>query len=178
VLYSTRAPIGYVAIAANPLATNQGFKSCVLSNGLDPSYVYHYLKRAKDLAVARASGTTFLELSGRRVATIPVAIAPLNEQARIVEAIEEQFTRLDSGVAALRRVEANLKRYKAAVLKAACEGKLTEKWRQEHPDVEPASELLKRILKERRRKWEEAELAKMTAKGKPPNNEDLLPKSY
>lgn len=102
---------------------------------------------------------------------ILLRLPPRNEQARIVEAIEEQFTRLDSGVATLKRVEANLKRYKASVLKAACEGKLTEKWRQDNPDVEPASELLKRILKERRRKWEEAQLAKMTAKGKPPKND-------
>jgi type I restriction enzyme S subunit len=78
---------------------------------------------------------------------------PLDEQREIVAKIEKQFSRLDEAVANLKRVKANLKRYKAAVLKAAVEGKLTEDWRKAHPDIEPASELLKRILAERRAKW-------------------------
>ncbi len=97
---------------------------------------------------------------------VQVAVAPFNEQHRIVAEIEKQFSRLDEAVANLKRIKANLKRYKASVLKAAVEGKLTEEWRKAHPDVEPASELLGRILAERRKKWEEAELAKMRAKGK------------
>ena len=56
--------------------------------------------------------------------TVPLMVAPRNEQQRIVAEIEKQFTRLDAGVAALERVRANLKRYRAAVLKAAVEGRL------------------------------------------------------
>ena len=66
----------------------------------------------------------------------------LAEQRRIVAAIEQQFTRLDAGVAALKRAQAALKRYHASVLKAAVEGQLTEQWRAEHPNTEPASQLL------------------------------------
>ena len=80
-------------------------------------------------------------------------IAPLEQQKSIVAEIEKQFSRLDEAVANLKRVKANLKRYKASVLKAAVEGKLTEDWRKQHPNVEPASKLLERILAERRRKW-------------------------
>ena len=100
--------------------------------------------------------------------TIRLPVAPPNEQRRIVEKIEELFSDLDAGVAALERAKANLKRYRAAVLKAAVEGKLTAAWRAEHPDVEPASKLLERILAERRRKWEADQLAKFSAVGKPP----------
>jgi type I restriction enzyme S subunit len=82
-----------------------------------------------------------------------IPVAPIEQQKRIVAEIEKQFSRLDEAVANLKRVKANLKRYKAAVLKAAVEGKLTEDWRKAHPDVETASELLKRILAERRQKW-------------------------
>ncbi len=71
-------------------------------------------------------------------------------------------------MAALERAKANLKRYRAAVLKAAVEGQLTEDWRAEHPDVEPASELLRRILVERRKNWEAEQLAKYEEKGKQP----------
>ncbi len=86
-------------------------------------------------------------------------------------AIEEQFARLDAGVAALERTRANLKRYRASVLKAAVEGKLTEEWREEHPDVVDASALLERILQERHARWEEAQLARYAGKGQnPPKN--------
>ena len=99
-----------------------------------------------------------------------VFVPPLDQQKRIVAEIEKHFSRLDEAVANLKRVKANLKRYIAAVLKAAVEGKLTEEWRRTHPDVEQASELLKRILAERRAKWEESELAKMKTKGKLPKD--------
>jgi type I restriction enzyme S subunit len=96
----------------------------------------------------------------------PFPLAPRDQQKRVVAEIEKQFSRLDEAVANLKRVKANLKRYKAAVLKAAVEGKLTEDWRKAHPDVEPASELLKRILAERRAKWEQAKLVKTRVAGK------------
>lgn len=157
ILFSSRAPVGYVAISSNPVCTNQGFKSFVLKNGdVLPDYVYWWLKGSKELAERMASGTTFLELSGAKAKQIPIPIAPLDKQKLIIAEIEKQFSRLDEAVANLKRVKANLKRYKAAVLKAAVEGKLTEEWRKVHSDVEPASELLKRILSERKKKWEDA----------------------
>jgi type I restriction enzyme S subunit len=153
VLFSSRAPIGYVAIAANPIATNQGFKSFILRDELLPDFVYYYLKRAKELAVALASGTTFLEISGKNAARLPIPVAPLPEQRRIVAEIEKQFTRLEAGVAALRRVQANLHRYRAAVLKAACEGRLVPTEAERRKKFETGEQLLQRILKQRREKW-------------------------
>ncbi len=161
VLFSSRAPIGYVAIASQPMATNQGFKSFVLPEGIDPSYCYFFLLGAKDTIQSLGGGTTFKEISGATAATIPFALPPLPEQRRIVEDIETQFTRLDASVAALKRVQANLKRYRASVLKAACEGKLVpteaELARSEGRDYEPADQLLERILAERRARWEAQE---------------------
>ncbi len=92
---------------------------------------------------------------------IEVLVPPLPEQHRIVAEIEKQFTRLDASVAALKRVQANLKRYRASVLKAACEGTLVateaELARAEGRDYEPASFLLERILAERHARWETQE---------------------
>ena len=117
----------------------------------------------------RGATKTGLGLDDIRALIFP--IAPFAEQHRIVSKIEELFSKLDAGVAALERAKANLKRYRASVLKAAVEGKLTEKWRAENPRCEPASKLLERILIERRRKWEEDQLANYKAKGqKPPQN--------
>lgn len=117
------------------------------------------------------SGTTRLKLTQGAMKDIPIRLPPLPEQRRIVAAIEEQFSRLDAGVAALERTRANLKRYRTAVLKAAVEGRLTEDWREENPDAESASELLERILKQRRERWEQDQLAAYEKKGKkPPKN--------
>jgi len=100
-----------------------------------------------------------------------IPLAPLPEQHRIVAKIESLFARLDEGVAALKRAEANLERYRASVLKAAVEGRLTEQWRRENPPTETGEDLLRRILAERRRRWEAEQLAKFEAKGrKPPKN--------
>ncbi|MGH7194924.1 MAG: restriction endonuclease subunit S, partial [Candidatus Saccharimonadales bacterium] len=72
---------------------------------------------------------------------------------------------------ALERVKASLKRYRASVLKAAVEGRLTESWRAKNPPKETGEQLLTRILKKRRRKWEEDQLAAFAAAGKqPPKN--------
>jgi type I restriction enzyme S subunit len=97
-----------------------------------------------------------------------IRVAPTKEQRRIVAKLEELFSDLDVGIAALERIRANLKRYRAAALKAAVEGKLTEEWRAKHPKTEPASKLLDRILTERRRKWEEDQLAKYAVTDRTP----------
>ena len=126
VLMSSRAPVGYAVIASQPLATNQGFKSFVLKGDLVPEYFYYFLLGNKDLLLKHASGTTFLEVSGKNAARIPVPVAPAPEQRRIVLAIEEHLSRLDAAVAALERVRASLPRYRATMLKAACQGRLLE----------------------------------------------------
>jgi type I restriction enzyme, S subunit len=121
------------------------------------------------------SGSTRKRISRGNLATIPLPVPPVFEQRRIVEEIEKQFTRLEAAVAALKRVQANLKRYRASVLKAACEGRLVpteaELARAENRPYEPAAKLLARILKERRARWEADQLAKMQAAGKPPKDD-------
>ncbi|MDD2389918.1 MAG: restriction endonuclease subunit S [Desulfobacterales bacterium] len=141
---------------------------------VEPLYVHYWImsQSVQGCIEAMQSGSTNqVELSKAAVEALLIPVAPPNQQKRIVAEIEKQFSRLDEAVANLKRVKANLKRYKAAVLKAAVEGKLTEEWRQAHPDVEPASKLLVRILIERRTKWEQNELANMKAKGKVPKDE-------
>lgn len=103
-----------------------------------------------------------------QIGAFDIALPPPAEQQRIVEKLEELLSDLDAGVAALERARANLKRCRAAVLKAAVEGRLTEKWRAAHPYTEPAKKLLESILSERRKKWEEAQLKKYAAKEQSP----------
>jgi type I restriction enzyme S subunit len=127
-------------------------------------------------AKAEMTGTAGqLRVPGRFFECQKIPVPPLPEQHRIVETIESYLTRLDDAMATLERVQRNLKRYRTSVLKAAVEGRLVpteaELARAESREYEPASVLLERILAERRRRWEEAELAKMKAKGKTPKND-------
>jgi|CXWL01.1.fsa_nt_gi type I restriction enzyme S subunit len=98
-------------------------------------------------------------------------LPPKSEQERIAGALDELLSDLDAGVAALERVQAKLKHYRAVVLKAAVEGALTAEWRTQHFVTETASALLTRILAERRRRWEETQLQKFKDADKtPPKN--------
>ena len=89
VLYSSRAPIGYVVIAKNQIATNQGFKSLVPAiNGISEFFYYVLIAVTPDIR-RRATGTTFKEISGGEFGETLVPLPPLREQLRIVQAIEQ-----------------------------------------------------------------------------------------
>ena len=95
VLFSSRAPIGYVAIAQNLLATNQGFKSCTPFILEINRYLYYFLKARASEIDSSASGTTFKELSGKEMSVIIVPLPPLPEQSRIVARVQELMAVLD-----------------------------------------------------------------------------------
>jgi type I restriction enzyme S subunit len=129
-----------------------------------------YLLNDEQFWIRSGSAQPFVAV--RKTFEKEIFVPPLPEQRRIVAEIEKQFTRLEAGVAALRRVQANLKRYRAAVLKAACEGRLvpTEAALQSGSGVPPLGSgkkrqdaastfetgetLLARILTERRQNWQ------------------------
>ena len=74
VLFSSRAPIGYIAIAANDLCTNQGFKSVIPNENTDPLFLYYLLKFNKDKIESMGSGTTFKEISAKVMKSIKVFV--------------------------------------------------------------------------------------------------------
>ncbi|WP_343565478.1 restriction endonuclease subunit S [Kiloniella sp. b19] len=171
VLFSSRAPIGYCVVAENEVSTNQGFKNFVPLGSIQPEYLRYYLVNSKEYAESKASGTTFLELSGAKAKELSFPVAPLHEQKRIVEKIDALMERSGRTKEALEAIPALLEQYRQSVLAAAFRGDLTKDWREQNPDVEPASALLERIRTERRQRWEETELAKYRAKGKEPKND-------
>lgn len=145
VLMSSRAPIGYVAVASNSISTNQGFKSFVLPDGIEPEFVFFWLKFIKPELENMGSGSTFSEISGSRAKEIPAVLAPVREQKRIVEKVEQLLARVNAARERLARVPTILKRFRHAVLAAACSGRLTAAWREKHREVEPAQALVERI---------------------------------
>lgn len=167
-LSRTGASIGYTVILGQRMATSQGFVNWICSSGLEKWYLLYLLMSERRALFSFGEGSAHATIYFPVAKAFHICLPPYNEQRRIVAKLEELFSDLDAGVAALERAKANLKRYRAAVLKAAVEGKLTEEWRAENPDVEPASELLERILVERRERWEAEQLAKYEEKGKKP----------
>ncbi|NQT55700.1 MAG: restriction endonuclease subunit S [Desulfobacteraceae bacterium] len=107
VLFSSRAPIGYVAIATNDLCTNQGFKSCVPFIMAMNEYIYYFLKHTAKAIDRQASGTTFKEVSGKIVSGIMIPLPPLKEQKRIVAKVDELMALCDELEARKQQVNIN-----------------------------------------------------------------------
>ena len=107
VLFSSRAPIGYIAIAAGEVTTNQGFKSVVPKPEIGTAFVYFFLKQNLSLIEGMASGSTFKEVSGSTMKSIPATVpaadtiskfndfcTPIFTQQRILEEQNQSLTEL------------------------------------------------------------------------------------
>lgn len=87
VLFSSRAPIGYVAIAANQVCTNQGFKSVIPNEDTDPLFLFYLLKYNKEQIESMGSGTTFKEVSGNTMKNIIVKVPSDKEVQKKIASI-------------------------------------------------------------------------------------------
>ena len=97
VLFTSRAPIGYVAIASQSVCTNQGFKSIVVNEKADPLFVYYLLKYNKDAIEAMGSGTTFKEVSGKTMRAVKVRIPlDVSYQNRIAAVLDSLDTKIEN----------------------------------------------------------------------------------
>lgn len=93
VLFSSRAPIGHVAINAVPMATNQGFKSFVPKAGVvDAKYLYHWLRANRTYLESLGNGATFKEVSKATVSRIEVPLPPVPQQKRIAAILDHADT--------------------------------------------------------------------------------------
>ena len=118
------------------------------------SYISLFLQTSmyRDHVSVLSAGVNINNLRREHIEGIPLPVAPLTEQYRIVAKIEELFSELDKGVESLKTAREKLKVYRQALLKQAFEGKLTEQWRKENKDkLETPEQLLSRISTERNR---------------------------
>jgi type I restriction enzyme S subunit len=175
----TRPNLNAVAIVPPDLdgaVASTGF-DVLRSEGVLPEWIFNRVRSqvfVSDVCEG-VQGVVYPAIRPADVRRHDLPIPPAQEQQRIVEAIDSYLTRLDDAVANLDRVQITLKAYRASVLKAAVEGRLvpTEASlaRSEKRSYEPAEVLLRRILKERRRRWEETELVKLKAARKTPKDD-------
>ena len=132
--------IGRAALVKNLMAGEKyvvdSHVTIIRPRDIDPQYVHYWIMSPAvqgSIESMQSGSTNQVELSKSAVETLPIPVAPPEQQKSIVAEIEKQFSRLDEAVANLKRVKANLKRCKAAVLMAAVEGRLapTERpWKQ------------------------------------------------
>lgn len=142
---------------------------------VEPGYLLQALRttQVRDYFRREATGTSdsMRNVSQPKFRAVPLPLPPLNEQRRIVAKVDALMAKSRRAKQALDAIPPLLDKLRQSILAAAFRGDLTADWRAAHPNTEPASELLKRIRTERRHRWEQAELRKLQAKGKPPKDD-------
>lgn len=157
----TRPNLNAVAIVPAELdgaVASTGF-DVLRAVGMEPGWLFARVRSTEFISdiCKDLQGVVYPAIRPRDVRDHRLPVAPLPEQRRVLDALDSYLSRLDETTTLLDRVQRNLKRYRASVLKAAVEGRLVpteaELARAEKREYEPASVLLKRILVERRRRW-------------------------
>ncbi len=121
VLFSSRAPIGYIAIASGEVCTNQGFKSIVPKEGIGTAFVYYFLKDNLQIIEGMASGSTFKEVSGTTMKSIPAFIPDIHTLAQFSEVCKPIFEQQEL----LERESARLAAIRDALLPRLMSGELS-----------------------------------------------------
>lgn len=166
------ATIGKVSLLSFKAATNQAVCGISLPKEYEPKYFFYFLFSIKKQLIEQGKGGAQPNINQQIIKGTCVPIPPPVQQKQIVAKIEELFSHIDAGIESLNIAKEKLKQYRQSVLKAAVTGELTKDWRQANQHkIEPANQLLQRILKERRQRWEQQQLAQFQAKGKPPKND-------
>ncbi|MCP4661723.1 MAG: hypothetical protein GY856_40495, partial [bacterium] len=153
------ATVGKLGILGMDAATNQAVCGIFPAREIVTRYIFYALRYLRDELISQSKGGAQPNISQGIVRNTTIPLAPVNEQRRIVNRIETLEENSQRARFALEAIPPLLEKLRQSVLAAAFRGDLTADWRARNPDVEPASVLLERIRAERRRRWEEAELA-------------------
>ena len=174
VLVSCIGNLGKVGIAAVPVATNQQINAVIFEkNIVCPQYGFYYCQTLENWLNKQASATTIPIVNKSKFSQAPFILPPYNEQIRIADKIDELFSELDNGIEELETAQTKLELYRQSLLKSAVEGELSKEWRESQTEAsETGEQLLARILKERRERWEQEKRKEFAEKGK------TLPKNW
>lgn len=187
-LISWSATLGVYIWNGPKAALNQHIFKVV--SKIDKKLHYYLVQHILEELYRKTHGSGMVHITKGKFEETPITIPETPEQQKqIVAKIEELFSHIDAGIAALKQSKQLLKQYRQSVLKAAVTGELSKEWREQNAaqgcanvakgqepvatkaKLEPASKLLERILQERRQKWEAQQLEQFKAKGKVPKDE-------
>jgi type I restriction enzyme, S subunit len=171
----TRPNLNAVALLPadlNGAVGSTGFHVLRANKAAEPRFLFYVVQGEAFVQqmTEKVQGALYPAIRPADIRSFQFPLPPVAEQRRIVTVLDAAFRRLDAAAERLARVRKLVKQFRAALLSAAVEGRLTEGWRAEHgADVEPASALLERILAERRARWEAEQREKYARTGKTPS---------
>ncbi|MFW1946455.1 restriction endonuclease subunit S [Acinetobacter bereziniae] len=158
----------------NALLNQHIFKVVPNESLVDKTFLRYSLKKSIEelLNTEHLHGSTMKHINRGPFLAHQIPLPPLNEQSRIADKIDELFSELDNGIEELETAQKKLELYRQSLLKSAVEGELSKVWRETQTEIsETGEQLLARILKERRERWEQEKLKEFAEKGKnPPKN--------
>jgi type I restriction enzyme S subunit len=134
----------------------------------DPNYLFYFVHSKYGYLNTHTKGVGIPHIDPVVLAELPFPLSPSAEQTRIVEKLEELLSDLDAGVAELKAAQKKLGQYRQSLLKSAVDGTLTADYRKQNRSTETGAQLLERILKEHRARWEAKQLAKFQKQDKTP----------
>ena len=173
VLLCVRAPVGTVNITPRKICIGRGLCGVRVLGGMDSYFMLNWLRAIKDRFVKKATGTTFIAITGKVVEEELIPLPPLGEQKRIVAKIEELMSFVEQYAAASTKLNTLNTTFpemmKKSILQEAVQGKLVP----QDPNDEPASLLLKKIAEEKKRLIKEGKIKKQ--KPLPEITEDEIP---
>ena len=136
-LISVRAPVGPTNVADRVCAIGRGLAAITPLGGIPSEFILFRLRVLEPELALSGTGSTFSAISRKDLEGIDIDVPPLPEQKRIVAKVEELLARVNTTKERLAKVLMILRRFRQAVLAAACSGRLTAAWREERIEIEP-----------------------------------------
>ncbi|HEY5301323.1 MAG TPA: restriction endonuclease subunit S [Acetobacteraceae bacterium] len=145
-----------VAVTRREVSLNQDLRALHPRPDVLPGFVAHYARRAAQSILHQCSkdGTTVGSIETGRLMNWPVPVPGVDVQRAIVARVDALFAEIDDGERALAEARAGVETYRKSLLKAAVTGELTADWRRANPPAETGQDLLRRILADRRARWD------------------------
>jgi len=145
--------IGKIGILGTQAATNQACGNCIVDETkVNPKFLYYYIISQRRNLLSHGRGGTQANINNKILRDWPLPLPPLSEQQRIVARVEALLTHVNTVREKLIQESLIMKRFRQAVLAAACSARLTEGWREKNPYIEPAAVLLENIFVRRENK--------------------------
>lgn len=141
ILLSVRAPVGPTNLADERCSIGRGLSSIQAVPPFNQKYLLHFFRNIQPWLSQQGTGTTFAGIGSREIQYVEVPVAPLNEQERIVDKLDNLLARVDKCRDQLNHVSNILRRFRQAVLIKATSGELTKDWRDEYQDRNQKSEI-------------------------------------
>lgn len=167
ILFSVRAPVGPTNLASEDCAIGRGLSAIRAYEQAD-RYLLQYFRSIEPWMSQQGTGSTFKAVSGQFLKELDIKVAPLAEQKRIVEKLDEALAQVDTIKARLDGIPNLLKRFRQSVLASAVSGKLTEEWRVDNNQQVSLSYIEDAFVAG----WESEKRKDFLAKGKTPKNEN------